>query len=118
MFAAALFMQTLHLILLGAAVVAVAIAAFCLFGYRQRRKHLTERYGDPVIVERMMNGVIWQGETREQLRESLGEPADLDETVLKTKTKELWKYQPTGKNRFGLKVSLEDGVVVGWEKKE
>ncbi len=65
-----------------------------------------------------MRGVLWQGETAEQLRESLGNPADTDEKVLKTKTKEIWKYRPTARSRFGLKVTLDDGVVTGWEQKD
>ena len=37
--------------------------------------------------------------------------------MLKTKVKEVWKYKPTGKNRYGLKITLDDGVVVGWEER-
>jgi hypothetical protein len=89
-----------------------------IWGYRQRRRHLIERYGDPEIARRIMKGILWQGETQEQLLESLGRPEDTDEKVLKTKTKQVWKYRPTAKNRFGLKVTLDDGVVVGWEQKD
>ena len=96
--------------------IVVLIAAFCIWGYAQRRKHLIEKYGDAEIARRMMKGIIWQGETREQLLESLGKPVDSDEKVLKTKTKEIWKYRRTARNRFGLKVTLDDGVVVAWEK--
>ena len=65
-----------------------------------------------------MRGVLWQGETAEQLRESLGTPPDTDQKVLKTKTKEIWKYRPTKRNRFGLKVTLDDGIVTGWEQND
>lgn len=95
--------------------VALLVVALCIWGYRQRRRHLTEKYGDPEIASRIMRGVIWQGETEEQLLDSLGKPEDIDRKVLKTKTKEIWKYRPTARNRFGLKVTLDDGVVVGWE---
>ena len=100
------------------AALTVLIAAFCVWGYRQRRKHLIEKYGDAEIARRMMKGLIWQGETREQLLESLGKPADTDEKVLKTKTKEIWKYRRTARNRFGLKVTLDDGIVVAWERND
>jgi len=93
----------------------VLVLVGCIWAYRRRRRHLAERYGDPEIARRIMRGVIWQGETQEQLLESLGQPKDIDKKVLKTKTKEIWKYRPTARNRFGLKVTLDDGVVVGWE---
>ncbi len=98
--------------------VAILVAVVCVWAYRRRRRHLVERYGDPEIARRIMRGILWQGETAEQLRESLGTPADTDQKVLKTKTKEIWKYRPTARNRFGLKVTLDDGIVAGWEQKD
>ena len=96
----------------------VVVGLVCVWGYLQRRKHLTEKYGDPEIARRVMKQMLWQGETQEQLVESLGTPADVDQKVLKTKNKEVWKYRPTGKNRFGLRVTLDDGIVVAWEMKD
>ena len=98
--------------------VVILVGGICLWAYRQRQRHLVERYGDPEIARRIMRGILWQGETAEQLRESLGTPADTDQKVLKTKTKEIWKYRPTARNRFGLKVTLDDGIVTGWEQKD
>lgn len=98
--------------------VIVLILAVCIWGYRQRHKHLTARYGDPEIARRIMRGIVWQGETQEQLIDSLGQPVDTDRKVLQTKTKETWKYRPTARNRFGLKITLDDGVVVGWEQRD
>ena len=102
-------------LLLGAVVL---VALVCVWGYLQRRRQLTEKYGDREIARRMMKRVLWQGETQEQLLESLGTPADVDQMVLKTKSKEVWKYRPAGKNRFGLKVTLDNGVVVAWDMKD
>ena len=107
--------STFLTLLAGAVVLACAIA---VWGYLQRRKQLTARYGDSEIARRIMKREVWQGETQEQLLESLGQPADIDQKVLKTKSKEVWKYRPTGKNRFGLKVTLDDGVVVAWDMKD
>jgi hypothetical protein len=106
------------LVIAAIVVILVLVAAGAIWAYRQRRKHLTEKYGDEQIARRMMKGVIWQGETREQLLESLGKPVDIDEKVLKTKSKEIWKYRKTARNRFGLKITLDDGVVVAWEKND
>ncbi len=96
----------------------VFVALVCVWGYLQRRKQLTEKYGDPEIARRMMKRVLWQGETQEQLLESLGTPEDIDQKILKTKSKEVWKYRPSGKNRFGPKVTLDDGIVVAWDIKD
>lgn len=110
-------MKTLYLILAGLVGVAVLAYLFARWALIQRRKHLIERYGNPEIADRIMKAQIWRGQTAEQLRESLGKPADIDQTVLKTKTKEVWKYQPTGRRSYAVKVTLDDGVVVGWEDK-
>ena len=90
----------LHQIIAALIALTALIAAFSFWGYRQRRKHLIEKYGDAEIARRLMKGIIWQGETRAQLLESLGKPVDTDEKVLKTKTKEIWKYRRTARNRF------------------
>ena len=98
--------------------VTILVVVVCIWAYQRRRRQLIERYGDPEIARRIMRGILWQGETAEQLRASLGTPADTDQKVLKTKTKEIWKYRPTSRNRFGLKVTLDDGVVTGWEQND
>ena len=82
---------------------------------QQRRQALLEKYGDPEIVDAIMNKNFWVGQTHEQLRDSLGAPVDVDEQVLKTKVKHTWKYQRRGRNRYGLRVTLDNGVVVGWQ---
>ncbi|NNC68303.1 MAG: hypothetical protein HKN83_09745 [Gammaproteobacteria bacterium] len=42
---------------------------------------------------------------------------DIDQKVLKTKTKEVWKYFPSGRRRYGLRVKQVNGEVVGWDEK-
>jgi hypothetical protein len=83
---------------------------------RQRRDALVERFGVD-DAGRIVRGEIWVGATADMIRESLGSPADKDQKVLKTKSKEIWKYHPAGTNRYKLRVTLENGVVVGWEDK-
>lgn len=82
-----------------------------------RVKALTEKYEDKIIVDRIMRKEVWQGQTPEQLRDSLGSPVAVEDKVLKTKKKEIWKYDQQGKNRFGTKITLENDLVVGWQKK-
>lgn len=82
-----------------------------------RRARLLKKYGDKKIVEMIMNRMFWQGQTPGQLRDSLGSPVDVDRKILKTKSKEVWKYNQTGKGRYALRITIEDGYVVGWDKK-
>ena len=44
-----------------------------------------------------------------------GPPVDVSTHVLKTKTKETWKYIQIAKNRYNAKIQFENGVCVGWE---
>jgi hypothetical protein len=83
----------------------------------ERRSELLAKYGEEKIVDAIMRQSYWQGQTAEQLRDSLGNPADIDEKVLKTKKKEVWKYRHLGGNRFGLRITLEHEQVVGWDEK-
>lgn len=82
-----------------------------------RRQQLMEKYGDELIVNRIMNKMYWQGQTEEQLIDSIGRPLDTDQRVMKTKIKEVWKYNRTGKGRYALRITFENGVVVGWDSK-
>ena len=84
---------------------------------KERLRYLMDKYQDAHVVEKIMSGFIWQGQTSEQLRDSLGDPAAVDNKVLKTKTKEIWKYGYQGGNRFNLRVTVENDQVIGWDKK-
>lgn len=84
---------------------------------RLRRQQLMAKYGDELIVNRIMKKMFWQGQTPEQLIDSIGRPLDTDHRVMKTKTKEVWKYNRTGKGRYALRITFENGVVVGWDSK-
>ena len=98
----------------------LAVAAWLFissYNKKKRREALLKKYGDADVVTRIMKKMFWQGQTHEQLRDSLGRPLDTDEKVLKTKTKEIWKYNRVGKNRYGLRITLENGIVVGWDEK-
>ncbi len=101
----------------------VAIIALSAFRAHLRQKARAEweaemyaKYGTRIGKD-IISGRVWQGETDEQLRDSLGRPVDIDEKVLKTKRREIWKYRHQGANRYGLRITLENGAVVGWEEK-
>lgn len=99
--------------------VLIAIGAFALNHLRNeaRRKRLMAKYGDAEIVDMIMTRTVWQGMTAEQLTDALGRPAATDRKVYKTKTSETYKYDQAGKNRFRRRITLENGVVVGWDMK-
>jgi uncharacterized protein YecT (DUF1311 family) len=82
-----------------------------------RREHLIAKYGDPGIADKIMQHLIWQGMSEEQLIDSWGNPADKAQRVYKTRVTETFKYNRTGRNRFGNRVVVENGVVVGWDQK-
>ncbi len=82
-----------------------------------KREGLRLKYQDETITERIMNQTLWQGELAEQVKESLGTPEDIDQKVLKTKKKEIWKYGHEGGNRYRLRVTLENDIVVGWDQR-
>lgn len=83
----------------------------------ERRQRLLAKYGDNEVGKRIADGIIWTGETAEQLRDSLGNPADIDQKVLKTKKEEIWKYAHKGGNRYGMRITVENDCVVGWDEK-
>jgi hypothetical protein len=95
-------------------VVAVAWLAAKVLRYVLRRRYLIGKYG-PEIGVKILAKQVWQGMTAEQLSDSWGSPVDVDHTVHKTKSKETWKYNQTGKNRFKDRIYVEDGIVVGWK---
>ena len=100
-------------------VMAAAVLAFVArsLAKRSRYARLLAKYGDAELAEALMTQTIWQGMTAEQLRDSWGEPVAVEQKVLKTRVKEVFKYKPVGKNRYRDKVTLEDGVIVGWDQK-
>lgn len=102
------------------ALIAIVVAASFLYKrYRRkaRRETLLKKYKNPVVVDRIMRKMFWQGQTNEQLLDSLGRPADIDKKVMKSKIRETWKYHRQGRNRFRLRVTVENDVVIGWDKK-
>jgi hypothetical protein len=106
-------METLTVIAVGLTL----YIAYKIWTQRVRRASLLAKYSDADVVEDIMAGKIWEGMQEEQLVESLGQPEDIATKVLKTKTVQTYKYGRVGKNRYSTRVIVENGVVVGWDKK-
>lgn len=102
-------------------IVVAAIIGFAIWHQQNKKKkrleYLRSKYHAEEIVQKIAGGFIWQGQSEAQLKDSVGDPVAIDRAALKTKTRETWKYHQRGVNRFGLRVTVENGYVVGWDKK-
>ena len=96
------------------------VAAILLYQYKKkadRLAYLRQKYQDESVVQKIAAGYFWQGQTEEQLIDSIGRPIATDNKVLKSFVRETWKYNQVGRNRYGLRITLENGHVTGWENK-
>ncbi|WP_305844080.1 DUF2845 domain-containing protein [Photobacterium leiognathi] len=84
---------------------------------KKRREYLIDKYQDLSLVEDLMNRCFWVEQTADQLIDSLGHPVDIEQKILKTKKKEVWKYSHQGGNRYSLRITLDNDRVVGWDQK-
>ena len=41
----------------------------------------------------------------------------MDDKLLKTRKREVWKYNRTGVNRYGLRITLDNDIVTTWDHK-
>ena len=108
------------LLLIAAAVLIGAVVVWILIRlaiFRLKRWLWMLRHEDAEMVAVMLEGQIARGMTLDMVLDVWGDPADMEEVVLKTKSRRQLKYDQTGKNRYGTRVYLEEDIVVGWETK-
>ncbi len=79
-----------------------------------RRAELSRKYTDSPHLPDLLSGTIRIGMTLEQVIDSWGQPAGIEERVLKTKTTQTLKYGQINSRSFRQQVKLENGFVVGW----
>ena len=102
------------------ALVVVLVAVVMWFKHVQRQKRielLLDRYGDEQIVQRIMNRHFWQGQTAQQLLDSIGNPLSVDKKTMASRKREIWKYNSIGRKRYALRITLDNDVVIGWDQK-
>lgn len=92
------------------------------FGPKKRRldlrlSYFRKKYTDEALAWRITRGEYWPGQTTEQLRDSLGPPAAVDNILLKTMKREVWKYYRSGVNRYRLRITLDNDKVASWDQK-
>lgn len=80
--------------------------------------YLLSKYKKQDIVDRILNNEYWKGQTTDQLEDSIGPAHAVDRQVLKTKTKETWKYHEVKRGQFSTRIEIENGQVVGWSAKD
>lgn len=78
--------------------------------------YLRSKYPEQ-IVERMVAERVWRNQTAVELADSLGPPHSIERKLLATKMREIWKYYPSGVNRYRLRVTLDNEIVAGWDSK-
>jgi hypothetical protein len=81
---------------------------------QQRWEHLVSTYGEEA-ARLILEGKPWMGATQAMIVEMLGRPEDVSTKVTKAHKTETWKYDQIAANRYALRVTIEDGVCVGWE---
>lgn len=84
--------------------------------FAAHQRALVTRFGEQA-AELILARRLWQGATEEMLVAMHGWPADTREKVSKTKVVRTLCYYPQGRSRYALKVTIENGVVVGWESR-
>ena len=90
-----------------------------------KRMRLMDKYNNKELVEKLMNKMIWQGQTEEQLLDSIGQPSYTYHVNLQRK---ILRYEHTAKKtgRFrsftlpfqGFNVTIVDGTVVASDRKQ
>ncbi len=85
---------------------------------KRRMAYLIEKYGDETIVQHILQKHFWHGQTDQQLLDSLGNPLSVDRKSMATRRREVWKYNSRGRNRYALRITLDDGIVIGWDQKD
>lgn len=95
--------------------VVAGIAGIIWYKHAQRQKriqYLLTKYGDPLLVDRIMRRELWQGQSAQQLTDSRGRPLKIDTKLMATRKREIWKYGQTGRGRYALRVTLDNDIVI------
>jgi hypothetical protein len=58
--------------------------------------------------------MFWQGQTADQLMDSLGPPDAVESVLMATRKREIWKYGNDGANRYRTRITLDNDVVTKW----
>ncbi len=82
---------------------------------RERERRIRETYGE--MAANIFAKKLWLGCPEAGVIEMFGQPEARDEKVSKESVVQTFKYFSSGKNRYGLRVEIENGAVCGWDDK-
>jgi hypothetical protein len=82
-----------------------------------RAEKIRLKYADQGIAQKIIDRTIWVGMTGEMLKDAYGEPLKVDQKVMKSKVREVWKYRQLTKTQYGTKITIENNVVTSWDIK-
>lgn len=83
----------------------------------QRHEEVFRKYGDDDIAEAIAKETFVKGMTGEMLTESIGRPHSITHQTVEEQNQEVWNYYPQGADRFGLKITFEEGKIIAWDQK-
>lgn len=83
----------------------------------EREARLVAAYGRKV-ADAIIGGMIWTGQSADQVRESVGQPCAIDSTTTERSRTEVWKYGHRGGSRYTGRITLVDGAVTKWTIKQ
>ena len=104
-------------VIIGVAGVILTFVGTRIYRTQKRLGYLRRKYGNEEIVQKIMRHEFWFGQTAEQLIDSRGQPLAVDRKVSAFNTREVWKYERRGVNRYGLRITLDAGVVTATDSK-
>jgi hypothetical protein len=96
------------------AVIVLIVAGVICFKYAGRQKrirYLLDKYGNQEIVDRILLTSL-AGANIQQLLDSLGNPLNVDRKLMASRRREVWKYNSIGRGRYGLRITLDDDIVI------
>lgn len=73
-----------------------------------RRLEIQSKFGSSAFLPYILEGSVVKGMNKNMVVASIGRPKDIKKEVLKTKTKEAWKYSSR-------EINFEDDTVIGWK---
>ncbi len=93
--------------------------------FLHKENKLLNKYGDEEVVEKIIKGLVWQGQTEEQLIDSVGRPTFVVHDYNESSVNVIWRYEhsrpKTGRYRSwgvpspNFDVFIDNGKVVSWE---
>ena len=108
-------LSCLALVMLALAI--IVLTCLKIHKAKKRQQYLLNKYQDHALVDAIINRSFWQGQSAEQLRDSLGPPLQIEKKRLRDKTQEVWTYKYRIGHRYMLSITLDNGHVIFWNKK-